>query len=88
MFEFLIVLTTAIVLVMYLGCVAAAVMLIRKGQMQASAGFGLVLALAALYSPVWLCILIIQNVPDPNFLGELCVCVMGQNAKIKKKKNS
>ncbi len=50
MFEFLIVLTTAIVLVMYLGCVAAAVMLIRKGQMQASTGFGLILALAALYS--------------------------------------
>ena len=50
MFEFLIILTTAIVLVMYLGCVAAAVMLIRKGQMQASAGFGVILALAALYS--------------------------------------
>lgn len=50
MFEFLIVLTTAIVLVMYLGCVASAVMLIRKGQMQASAGFGVILALAAVYS--------------------------------------
>lgn len=50
MFEFLIILTTAIVLVMYLGCVAAAVMLIRKGQMQASAGFGVILALAAVYS--------------------------------------
>jgi APA family basic amino acid/polyamine antiporter len=50
MFEFLIVLTTAIVLVMYLGCVAAAVMLIRKGQMQASIGFSFILVAAALYS--------------------------------------
>lgn len=52
MFEFLIILTTAIVLVMYLGCVAAAVMLIGKGRMQASAGFSVILTLAALYS-IW-----------------------------------
>lgn len=50
MFEFLIILTTAIVLVMYLGCVAAAVMLIRKGRMENSAGFSLILTLAGLYS--------------------------------------
>ncbi len=50
MFEFLIILTTAIVLVMYLGCGAAAVMLVRTGQIKASAGFGVILALAALYS--------------------------------------
>jgi basic amino acid/polyamine antiporter, APA family len=50
MFEFLIVLTTAIVLVMYLGCVAAAVRLIGKGVMPMTKSFALILALAALYS--------------------------------------
>ncbi len=50
MFEFLIVLTTAIVLVMYLGCVAAAVRLIGKGEMPVTKGFAVILALAALYS--------------------------------------
>ncbi len=50
MFEFLIVLTTAIVLVMYLGCVAAAVRLICKGVMPVTKSFALILALAAAYS--------------------------------------
>ncbi len=50
LFEFLIVLTTAIVLVMYLGCVAAAVRLIVNGVMPVTQGFAVILALAALYS--------------------------------------
>jgi APA family basic amino acid/polyamine antiporter len=50
MFEFLILLTTAIVLVMYFGCAAAAVRLIQTGVLKVSAGFKLILALAALYS--------------------------------------
>jgi APA family basic amino acid/polyamine antiporter len=50
LFEFLIVLTTSIVLVMYLGCVAAAVQLRRKGALVASSGFSTIMALAALYS--------------------------------------
>jgi basic amino acid/polyamine antiporter, APA family len=50
LFEFLIVLTTAIVLVMYLGCVAAAVRLLSKGIMPMTNGFHVILALAALYS--------------------------------------
>ena len=50
MFELLIVLTTAIVLVMYLGCVAAAVRLITKGQMPVTKGFAIILMLAAIYS--------------------------------------
>jgi basic amino acid/polyamine antiporter, APA family len=50
MFEFLIVLTTAIVLVMYLGCVAAAVRLIGKGVMPVTKSFAIILGLAALYS--------------------------------------
>jgi basic amino acid/polyamine antiporter, APA family len=50
LFEFLIVLTTAIVLVMYLGCVAAAVRLIGKGEMPGANRFKVVLVLAALYS--------------------------------------
>lgn len=50
MFEFLIVLTTAIVLVMYLGCVASAVRLIGQGVMPVTLGFAVILALAAIYS--------------------------------------
>ena len=52
LFEFLIILTTAIVLVMYLGCVAAAVRLISKGMMPATTSFKIILALAAIYS-IW-----------------------------------
>jgi basic amino acid/polyamine antiporter, APA family len=50
MFEFLIVLTTAIVLFMYLGCVAAAARLIVTGEVAGTLGFKVVLLLAALYS--------------------------------------
>ncbi len=50
MFEFLIVLTTSIVLVMYLGCAAAAWKLGQQGVLQAQSGFRLILSLAALYS--------------------------------------
>lgn len=50
MFEFLIVLTTSIVLVVYLGCVASAVRLIGKGVMPVTRGFAVILALAAIYS--------------------------------------
>ena len=50
MFEFLIVLTTAIVLVMYFGCAAAAFRLISTGVLKVSAGFKFVLLLAAIYS--------------------------------------
>lgn len=50
MFEFLIVLTTAIVLVMYFGCAAAAFRLMTKGQLPVTAGFKVILLLAALYS--------------------------------------
>ncbi|MEP7350638.1 MAG: amino acid permease [Sphingorhabdus sp.] len=50
MFEFLIILTTAIVLVMYFGCVAAAVRLIGKGVMPVTTGFAAILLLAAIYS--------------------------------------
>lgn len=50
MFEFLILLTTAIVLVMYFGCAAAAFRLIQKGEMRAGFGFRLTLLLAALYA--------------------------------------
>ena len=50
MFEFLIVLTTAIVLVMYLGCAAAAARLIAKGEMTASATFKAIIGLAMLYA--------------------------------------
>jgi basic amino acid/polyamine antiporter, APA family len=50
MFEFLIVLTTSIVLVMYLGSAAAAWQLQRKGTLTTSNGFGIILTLAALYS--------------------------------------
>lgn len=50
MFEFLIILTTAIVLVMYLGCVAAAVRLIGKGEMPVTSGFAVILLMAAIYS--------------------------------------
>ena len=50
MFEFLIVLTTAIVLVMYFGCAAAAFRLMTTGQLPVTAGFKVILLLAALYS--------------------------------------
>jgi hypothetical protein len=50
MFEFLILLTTAIVLVMYFGCAAAAFRLMTKGQLPGKAGFKVRLLLAALYS--------------------------------------
>lgn len=50
MFEFLIVLTTAIVLVMYFGCAAAAFRLMTTGQLPVKAGFKVILLLAALYS--------------------------------------
>ena len=50
MFEFLIVLTTAIVLVMYFGCAAAAFRLIQTGALKVGAGFKIILFLAALYS--------------------------------------
>ena len=52
MFEFLIVLTTSIVLVMYLGSTAAAFQLWRKGALRANAAFPLIMALAAIYA-VW-----------------------------------
>jgi APA family basic amino acid/polyamine antiporter len=50
MFEFLILLTTAIVLVMYFGCAAAAFRLIQTGILKVSAGFKVILLLAAIYS--------------------------------------
>jgi basic amino acid/polyamine antiporter, APA family len=50
LFEFLIILTTSIVLVMYLGCVAAAVQLRRGGTLSGGNGFSVILALAALYA--------------------------------------
>jgi basic amino acid/polyamine antiporter, APA family len=50
LFEFLIILTTSIVLVMYLGCVAAAVQLRRGGTLTGGNGFSVILALAALYA--------------------------------------
>jgi basic amino acid/polyamine antiporter, APA family len=50
MFEFLIILTTSIVLVMYLGSTAAAFRLWRKGKLQAGATFPLIMALAATYA--------------------------------------
>ncbi len=52
MFEFLILLTTSIVLVMYLGSTAAAFWLWRKGALQANAAFPMIMALAAVYA-VW-----------------------------------
>jgi APA family basic amino acid/polyamine antiporter len=50
MFEFLIILTTAIVLVMYFGCAMAAARLIMKGDIIAGVGFKTIVALAALYA--------------------------------------
>ncbi|MBL0923241.1 MAG: amino acid permease [Sphingomonadaceae bacterium] len=50
MFEFLIILTTAIVLVMYLGCAMAAARLMTKGDIVAGPGFRTIVALAALYA--------------------------------------
>jgi len=50
MFEFLILLTTAIVLVMYFGCTAAAFRLVQRGEMTVSKGFRTILLVAAIYS--------------------------------------
>ena len=50
MFEFLIILTTSIVLVMYLGSTAAAFSLWRKGTLNTNAAFPLIMALAAIYA--------------------------------------
>lgn len=50
MFEFLILLTTAIVLVMYFGCTAAAFRLVKRGEMTVGKGFWAILLVAALYS--------------------------------------
>lgn len=50
MFEFLILLTTAIVLVMYFGCTAAAFRLVKRGEMTVGKGFRPILLFAALYS--------------------------------------
>jgi basic amino acid/polyamine antiporter, APA family len=50
LFEFLILLTTSVVLFMYLGCAAAAARLMVAGQIKASLGFIAVVILAALYS--------------------------------------
>jgi basic amino acid/polyamine antiporter, APA family len=50
MFEFLIVLTTSIVLVMYLGSTAAAFRLHRRGALTASRYFPAIMALAAIYA--------------------------------------
>lgn len=50
MFEFLILLTTAIVLVMYFGCTAAAFRLLKRGEMSGGNGFRTILFVAALYS--------------------------------------
>jgi basic amino acid/polyamine antiporter, APA family len=52
MFEFLIILTTAIVLVMYLGCVAAAAKLMQQGRVPITKRFIAILCIAALYS-IW-----------------------------------
>ena len=50
MFEFLIILTTSIVLVMYLGCTAAAFQLWLNGRLKTNAAFPLIMALAAIYA--------------------------------------
>jgi basic amino acid/polyamine antiporter, APA family len=50
LFEFLILLTTSVVLFMYLGCAAAAARLMMTSQIKASPGFIAVVALAAVYS--------------------------------------
>jgi basic amino acid/polyamine antiporter, APA family len=50
MFEFLIVLTTAIVLVMYLGCAAAAVKLVHDGRIKLTTRFAALLLCAIGYS--------------------------------------
>jgi len=50
MFEFLILLTTAISLVIYFGCAAAAFRLIQTGILKVGAGFKVILLLAAIYS--------------------------------------
>ncbi len=50
MFEFLVVLTTAIVLVMYLGCTAAIVKLVHAGQIKLTAGLAALIVGAMGYS--------------------------------------
>jgi APA family basic amino acid/polyamine antiporter len=50
MFEFLIVLTTAIVLVMYFGCASAAARLMIRGQIPATKSFTAIIIMAMLYS--------------------------------------
>lgn len=50
MFEFLIILTTSIVLVMYLGSTAAAFQLWLNGRLKTNAAFPLIMALAAIYA--------------------------------------
>jgi basic amino acid/polyamine antiporter, APA family len=50
LFEFLILLTTSVVLFMYLGCAAAAARLMITGQIKPSAGFAAIVILAAIYS--------------------------------------
>jgi basic amino acid/polyamine antiporter, APA family len=50
LFEFLILLTTAIVLVMYFGCALAAIRLMATGAIKRTAGFIVVTALALIYS--------------------------------------
>ncbi len=50
LFQFLILLTTAIVLVMYLGCALAAVQLMRRGVIKISSGFIVVVMAATVYS--------------------------------------
>jgi basic amino acid/polyamine antiporter, APA family len=52
LFEFLILLTTSVVLFMYLGCAAAAARLMITWQIKATSGFVAVVFLAAVYS-VW-----------------------------------
>ncbi len=49
LFQFLILLTTAIVLVMYIACALAAVKLMREGRLAGSAGLGTVSGVALLY---------------------------------------
>jgi basic amino acid/polyamine antiporter, APA family len=74
MFEFLVILTTAIVLVMYLGCTAAAVKLIHDGRIKLTAGFAVLLVCAFCYSLwtiygagwdalKWGCLLLVAGLP-------------------------
>jgi basic amino acid/polyamine antiporter, APA family len=74
MFEFLVILTTAIVLVMYLGCVAAAVKLISDGRIKLTIGFAVLLLCAFCYALwtiygagwdalKWACLLLAAGLP-------------------------